>query len=224
VNEDELTGQARTHITDLPEPQCSLHAHVVAPFLSMRRAAVADGIDLAPLSSFRDFPRQLTIWNRKFSGERPMLDAAGRPVVANALSEAARIDMILLWSALPGASRHHWGTDVDLVDRRAIPAGYRVQLTPQEFAPGGPFAPLAEWLQDHAAKFGFFRPYRGVLSGVQSEPWHFSFAPTAENARRTLSPTVLHKALSAAPLLGKEHVLRRIEELHARYIAAIDWP
>jgi LAS superfamily LD-carboxypeptidase LdcB len=224
VNEAELTGQARTHITELAEPQCGLHTHVVAPFLSMRRAAVADGIDLAPWSSFRDFSRQLAIWNGKFSGERPMFDAVGRPIAANALSEAERIDAILLWSALPGASRHHWGTDVDLVDRRAIPPGYRVQLTPEEYAPGGPFAPLAEWLEVHASRFGFFRPYRGVLSGVQAEPWHLSFAPTAENARRTLSPTVLHKVLASAQLLGKEQVLRRIEELHARYVGAIDWP
>ena len=49
----------------------------MAPFLNLRRAAQADGIDLEPLSSFRDFARQLTIWNGKFSGERPMLDAAG---------------------------------------------------------------------------------------------------------------------------------------------------
>jgi hypothetical protein len=24
--------------------------------------------------------------------------------------------------------------------------------------------------------------------------------------------------------LGKEHVLSRLDELHARYVAAIDWP
>ena len=224
MNDAELTGQVRTHITDLSEPKCGLHAHVVAPFLSMRRAAAADGIDLAPMSSFRDFSRQLAIWNGKFSGERPMLDAAGRPIEAGTLSETARIDAILLWSALPGASRHHWGTDMDLVDARAIPPGYRVQLTPQEFAPGGPFADLGEWLDAHAARFGFFRPYRGVSSGVAPEPWHYSFAPTAENARRSLSPAVLHKVLTAAPLLGRELVLRRLEELHARYVGTIDWP
>ena len=82
-----------------------------------------------------------------------------------------------------------------------------MQLTPEEFAPGGPFAALAEWLEVNAARFGFFRPFRGVLSGVQPEPWHFSFAPIAENARRGLSPAVLHEALAAAPLLGKEQVL-----------------
>jgi LAS superfamily LD-carboxypeptidase LdcB len=224
VNEAELTGQARTHIIDLPELRGGLHAHVAAPFLRMRRAAAADGFDLSPMSSFRDFSRQLTIWNGKFSGDRPMLDAAGARVDANTLSEAARVDTILLWSALPGASRHHWGTDVDVVDLRAMPPEYRVQLTAEEFAPGGPFAPLAEWLDTHAARFGFFRPYRGVRSGVAPEPWHFSFAPIAENARRKLSPAVLHSALTAAPLLGKEEVVRRIEELHARYVATIDWP
>ena len=99
----------------------------------------------------------------------------------------------LLWSALPGASRHHWGTDVDVIDARATAPGYRVQLTPEEYAPGGPFAPLGEWLEANAARFGFFRPFRGVLSGVQPEPWHFSFAPVAENARRALSPAVLQQ-------------------------------
>ena len=224
MNGGELTGQVRTHIADVPTPACALHAHVVAPFLNLRRAALADGFDLLPVSSFRDFSRQLAIWNGKFSGERPTLDASGSPLDVSRLSPLQRVEAILLWSALPGASRHHWGTDVDLVDRNATPPGYRVQLTPEEFAPAGPFAPLAEWLETNAARFGFFRPFRGVLSGVRPEPWHFSFAPVAENARRRLTPAVLHRAINAAPLLGKEQVLERLGELHGRYVAAIDWP
>jgi LAS superfamily LD-carboxypeptidase LdcB len=224
VNEGELTGQVRTHIADVSDPVCALHAHVVAPFLNLRRAALADGFDPVPHSSFRDFSRQLTIWNGKFSGERPMVDASGQPIDASGLTPVERIEAILLWSALPGASRHHWGTDVDLIDGHATAPGYRVQLTPEEFAPGGPYAPLAEWLEANAARFGFFRPFRGVLSGVQPEPWHFSFAPVADNARRSLSPAVLRKAITAAPLLGKEQVLDRLDALHARYVAAIDWP
>ncbi len=224
MNDGELTGQDRTHIETVPEPQCALHVHVVAPFLNLRRAALADGFELTPQSSFRDFSRQLTIWNGKFSGQRPMVDASGQPVDVRELSPLERVEAILLWSALPGASRHHWGTDVDLIDARATPPGYRVQLTPEEFARGGPFAPLGEWLEANAARFGFFRPFRGVLSGVRPEPWHFSFAPVAENARRALSPAVLNGAIAAAPLLGKEEVLARLDELHARYVANIDWP
>jgi LAS superfamily LD-carboxypeptidase LdcB len=223
VNDGELTGQARTHIVSVADPNCLLHAQAVTPFLNLRRAAKLDGFDLVPVSSFRDFARQLKIWNDKFSGAKPMYDAEGASIDAAALAPLQRINAILLWSALPGASRHHWGTDVDLVDRNATDAGYEFRLTREEFAPDGPFARLAEWLETHAARFGFFRPFRGVRSGVQPEPWHFSFAPIAEKARRKLSPEVLRAAITAAPLLGKELVLAHLEELHDRYVATIDF-
>jgi LAS superfamily LD-carboxypeptidase LdcB len=224
VNADELTGQARTHIAALADPDCMLHAQVVRPFLNLRRAAKAQGFDLKPLSSFRDFARQLEIWNGKFSGVRPMYDDSGVQLDAAALTPFERVHAILLWSALPGASRHHWGTELDLIDGLAGASGYRDKLTPQAFAPGGPFAPLAEWLEIHAPRFGFFRPYQGRRSGVQPEPWHFSFAPIAEKARERLSPEVLRNALADAPLLGKEVVLGSLDELHARYVATIDLP
>jgi LAS superfamily LD-carboxypeptidase LdcB len=224
LNPLELTGRARTHIVAVADPPCSLHAHVVAPFLNLRRAARAAGIDLRPVSSFRDFDRQLSIWNSKYDGARPLYDAAGRPLEASALTAAQRVDAILRWSALPGASRHHWGTDLDLVDAGAVAEGYQVRLIPEEFAPGGPFAPLSAWLGEHAARYGFFRPFRGVLSGVEAEPWHHSFAPVAMSARRALTVAVLRAALDAAPLRGKEQVLAQVDELHARYVAAIDWP
>ncbi len=224
MNDAELTGLARTHVIAVADPPCVLHAHVVAPFLNLRRAALDQGIDLAPLSGFRDFARQLAIWNGKFSGERQIFDAAGATLDASRLTPRQRIEAILLWSALPGASRHHWGTDLDLVDRRAGGADYEVKLTREEFAPGGPFADLNLWLTEHAPRFGFFRPFQGVRSGVQPEPWHFSFAPIAEQARRRLTPQVLRSALAGAALLGKEAVLESLEELHARYVAAIDLP
>jgi LAS superfamily LD-carboxypeptidase LdcB len=224
VNHAELTGQARTHIGEIAQPACWLHTTVATPFLALRRAALEAGIDLVPQSSFRDFARQLSIWNGKFAGERPLQDAHGAPLDSAALEPAERIDAILLWSALPGASRHHWGTDVDLIDAGAIEPGYKVRLTRDEFEAGGPFARLAEWLDKHAPRFGFFRPYRGARSGVQPEPWHFSFAPTAEQARRQLTAGVLREAIASAPLLGKELILPRIEQLHARYVASVEIP
>lgn len=224
MNDGELTGLAHSHIAAVADPPCQLHAQVVAPFLNLRRAAQAEGIDLAPMSSFRDFARQLKIWNGKFSGERPMQGASGDPLDATMLTPRERIDAILLWSALPGASRHHWGTDLDLVDRSLSEGGYQVKLTPGEFAPGGPFEKLDRWLTLHAPRFGFFRPFQGVRSGVQPEPWHFSFAPIAEQARQRLTPQVLRTAIAGAPLLGKDVVLEHLDELHARYVAAIDLP
>ncbi|GAC1299860.1 MAG: M15 family metallopeptidase [Steroidobacteraceae bacterium] len=224
MNHGELTGQSRTHIVEVGEPICALHKHVAAPFLCLRRAALADGFDVIPHSSFRDFSRQLMIWNGKYSGARPVFGARGQAIDVRGLAARERIDAILLWSALPGASRHHWGTDVDLIDRQATAPDYQVQLTAQEFAPGGPYAALNEWLGAHAERFGFFRPFRGVLSGVQPEPWHCSFAPVAEVARRALTAGVLREAIAGAALLGKAEVLARLDELHANYVAAIDWP
>jgi LAS superfamily LD-carboxypeptidase LdcB len=224
VTPEELTGRSRGHIVDLEDPPCALHAHVAVPFASLRRAAARAGFDLVPQSGFRDFARQLSIWNAKWNGATALLDAQGRPLEAARLSPGERLRAILHWSAVPGASRHHWGTDLDLIDRSALAPGYKVRLTPDEFAPGGPFAPLAAWLDEHAARFGFFRPYRGILSGVEPEPWHYSFAPVAEPARRALKPALLRAALAEAPLAGKEFLLERIEEVHARYAASIDWP
>ncbi len=224
MNALELTGRARTHIVESQDPSYLLHLHVTTAFLALRRAAAAEGMDLAAASSFRDFHRQLTIWNGKFEGTRPMNDADGRPIAAAALTPAERVETILLWSALPGASRHHWGTDIDLIDRNAIAPDYQVRLTRQEFAAGGPFAALAVWLENNAARYGFFRPYRGERCGVQPEPWHYSFAPVAENARRELTIQILRAALEAAPLAGKELVLERLDELHQRFVARIDPP
>jgi LAS superfamily LD-carboxypeptidase LdcB len=195
---------------------------VAARFAALRRAARGAGLDLQVASHFRDFERQLAIWNGKWTGARPLLDGAGAPLDALRLTPEERITAILRWSALPGASRHHWGTDLDVYDAAAVPPGYRVDLTAEEYA--GPFKPLADWLESEAARFGFFRPFRGVLSGVAAEPWHVSFAPVAENARRALGVDVLAAALAVADVQGKDWILPRIGELHARYVAAIDWP
>jgi LAS superfamily LD-carboxypeptidase LdcB len=224
VTPAELTGRARTHVIEVVRPACTLHVHVVTPFLNLRRAAATAGFDLTPVSSFRDFDRQIAIWNGKFHGTKPMHDAVGNVLDVARMSDAERVAAILLWSALPGASRHHWGTDLDLIDANAIPEGYRVQLIPEEFAAGGPFAALSAWLETDAPRYGFFRPFLGVRSGVRSEPWHFSFAPAAESARRALNPDVLAAALASSSLAGRDQVLARLEELHARYVAAIDWP
>jgi LAS superfamily LD-carboxypeptidase LdcB len=215
VTPHELTGRARTHLVEVQGLGCHVHAHVLTPFVQLRRGASRAGIDLAAASAFRDFDRQLAIWNAKFDA----------PPAAGATSNPdERISAILQWSALPGASRHHWGTDLDLIDRAALTPGYRVRLVAEEYAPGGPFAAAALWLEEHAAKFGFFRPYRGVRSGVQPEPWHFSFAPVAELARRHLTAALLRAALAEAALRGKEAVLARLEEILSRYVNSIDLP
>src|SRR5690606_40538719 len=80
MNEFELTGRARTHVVEINQLQCTLHYEAVASLLAMRDAAASEGIDLAVCSSFRDFDTQLSIWNRKWAGERPLFDRDGAPM------------------------------------------------------------------------------------------------------------------------------------------------
>lgn len=224
MNELELTGRARTHVVELARPKCTLHYEAVASFLAMRDAAGEAGIELAAASSFRDFDRQVQIWNRKWSGERPVLDRGGRPVDVSSLDESARIDAILCWSAVPGGSRHHWGSDVDVVDAAAIPEGYQVQLVPAEYARDGIFSRLTQWLDANMARFGFHRPYATEGCGAGIEPWHLSYGPVASRAIEELALPVLKRAIAGSQMLGKAQVLERLPEIYTRFILAVDPP
>ena len=219
---DQLTGRTREHLSELADPPCALHNAAVAPFLAMRAAAAADGIDLTAFSSFRDFDRQLGIWNGKFRGERPMQDRVGQPLDALSLAPADRVTAILWWSALPGASRHHWGTDFDVVDARAIPAGYKLQLVSAEYQPSGPFHRLTSWLDAHMQAFGFFRPYATDRGGVSPEPWHLSYAPVAARAQAKFSAEKLRSVLADSAIEGKEEVLAALDRNYATYVVNID--
>ncbi len=220
----QLTGRARTHLVELDEPRCVLHAAVVGPFLALRAAAALDGLQLEPASSFRDFERQCHIWNAKYRGERPLLDRMGRALDAASLTPAERVDAILAWSALPGASRHHWGTDLDVYDRAALSEGARPELVPAEYASGGPSARLDMWLAAHAHEYGFYRPYMTDRGGVGFEPWHISYAPVAQRCIAQLDAALLREALGSAPIEGAAEVQVRLEELLLRYVAAVDAP
>ncbi len=224
MNELELTGRARTHVIDLIEPACSLHFEVVASWLAMRDAAAVDGIDLQVRSSFRDFTTQLAIWNSKWRGERPLYDREGRLLRRDQLNDSQAVDAILFWSALPGGSRHHWGSDLDVVDAAAIPPGYKVELLPSEYARGGLFEKLTRWLDAHMHEFGFFRPYRTERGGVSPEPWHLSYAPVSLPALESLSLSTLRHVLEASEIEGKAHVLTRLPEIYTRFLLSIDAP
>lgn len=218
-----LTGLSEAHVRHASDIGCALHADVIAPFRALRVAAWAEaGVDLVAVSGFRSFARQRSIWNAKMRGERPLLGRSGEQLEAGRLDVDARIDAILRWSALPGASRHHWGTDFDVIDRAGMPRGYEPQLVPLEYGPEGPFGALDAWLAANMGRFGFHRPYARDLGGVQPEPWHLSYAPIASPALAALDADVLRTALTANVIDGGDRVLARLPELHARYVLAVD--
>jgi LAS superfamily LD-carboxypeptidase LdcB len=224
LDSEQLTGRTRAHVLELTELRCTLQPDAARAFAALRAAAAAAGLDLAAASSFRDFERQLGIWNDKFRGRRPLLDLDGTPLDPAVMTAPQIVRAILHWSALPGASRHHWGTEIDVIDRAALTDGAKARLVPAEYGAGGVFAKLDRWLEQHAESYGFFRPYDRDRGGVQPEPWHLSFAPIAGTALQGLTVEVLSQALRGVELAGAETVWPQLNEIHARYVRAVARP
>jgi LAS superfamily LD-carboxypeptidase LdcB len=224
VKHAHLVGQSEEYLCagrDAETLGVRMHRDVIDPVLALRADARAAGFDLAILSGFRSFEQQLSIWNRKVTGKLAVLDSEARPLDVATLSEEQLVFAILRWSALPGASRHHWGTDLDIYDLAATPEGYTVELIPAEVNAGGMFAPLHEWLDQRIADdraHGFFRPYDIDRGGVAPERWHLSYSPVAAVYERLLSRDLLRTTIERADMKLKEVVLEHLDTIVERFV------
>lgn len=216
----QLLGLDESLLAFSPELNCRLHPETLAAVLDLRARAANFGFDLRIASSFRSFERQLLIWNNKALGLRSVLDSSGEPLDIHRLNEREKVFAILRWSALPGASRHHWGTDVDVYGAVDIDPDYQVQLTVAETQTGGPFADFHRWLDGQLQKNShqFYRPYAQDLGGVAPEPWHLSYAPLAKNYAQLFTRDILREQLEVVSLELKETVLEHLDEIFQRFI------
>ena len=212
-----LTGRSTEHLITLGGSH-RLQFNAAKAFLAMQQAAARAGFKLQSASAFRDFSRQLLIWNEKFSGIRPVLDVQSQLLDISKLTEGQLCEAILHWSALPGASRHHWGTEIDIYDPLRIPVGQTLQLEPWEYEEGGYFAELNMWLTDNMATFDFYRPFTAKDAGVAYEPWHISYWPLSYEAEQQLTPEVINTVLQQEDISGKTWLLNNIDYVFNRYI------
>lgn len=134
-------------------------------FLKMWKAAQAEEVNLTIVSAARNFDYQKGIWERKWFG-KTLLNGSTDATTIDSLERRALA--IMQYSAMPGASRHHWGTDIDL---NALNNDYFTQgRGKEEF----------DWLVDNAINFGFCRPYTeksAGRTGYEEEKWHWSYLP-----------------------------------------------
>lgn len=216
-----LTGQSIEHLADLSNNH-RLQPAAVNAFIKMQAAAKRAGFNLQPASTFRDFARQQTIWNEKFSGIRPVMDAQNQPMVISTLDDGQRCCAILRWSAMPGASRHHWGTDLDIYDPDSLPQGQKLQLEPWEYQLNGYFHQLTLWLTANMNEYGFYRPFLHDRGGVVAEPWHLSYYPLAQEAERQLTPQTLLTSWENKNVAGSNWLSRNIDSIFERFITHID--
>lgn len=223
---EQLTGRDGSHLVEFA-PGHRLCAPAAAAFAALQAEARAAGFELAVASAHRDFERQRLIFNRKASGERTVHDERGDPLQLATMAPRDALHAILRYSALPGGSRHHWGTDLDVYDAGAMPAGYTLQLIPGEVEDGGMFAPLHDWLDARMASgrsHGFYRPYGVDRGGVAPERWHLSYAPLARTCEAAFSADLLLAAWRGVELLLREEIEAELEALVQRYMTVPgDW-
>jgi LAS superfamily LD-carboxypeptidase LdcB len=181
-----------TPFTD--KPGMMLRKEAFEAFEKMWNAAEKEGVVLKIISSTRNFEQQKRIWEGKwarFEKEAP--------------EPKDRALKILEYSSMPGSSRHHWGTDIDLND-----------LNNASFEKNGRFEKVYQWLLLHAHEYGYCQPYTaGRPSGYHEEKWHWSYTPLSKGMLKDYQKNLSEKNITGfkgaetAPLIGivKNYVL-----------------
>lgn len=197
-----------------------IHQAIVEPLTRLQQDAQKAGFNLQIVSAYRDFPRQLAIWNAKAMGKRPLLDSDGKILPFAELSNEQKLFAILRWSAIPGLSRHHWGTDFDIYDANKMDLE-DVQLVPQEVEGTGPCAAMHDWLTGqiaHNQSHQFYRPYQFDNGGIAPEKWHLSYLPLAKSYAEQLKPGLMINLWEQNQLLLLEELVANLTSIWPKYI------
>lgn len=161
----------------------------------MKKAAAKDNIKIEVVSAYRSFQRQKEIFEGKY-----------QRFTGQGMTPEQAVEKIIEYSTIPGTSRHHWGTDLDLIDANA-PRPTNV-LVPENFHGNGPYCNFKTWLNNNSEKFGFFEVYtdNGNRKGFKYEPWHFSYAPVSIPMLKEYQQKIdVKKMLSEENIRGNEH-------------------
>ncbi len=150
-------------------------------FLEMHAAAEKDGVQLTILSATRPFQHQKRIWENKWNGVSLL---QGDIIATDIEDPVERSREILRFSAMPGTSRHHWGTDIDLNSLQ------------NSYFEHGQGKKVYQWLVENAAGFGFCQPYtkhgNRRSGGYEEEKWHWSYLPLAELFYHAFAETITY--------------------------------
>ncbi|QJP35877.1 M15 family metallopeptidase [Nonlabens sp. Ci31] len=200
IDQKELTGQSAN-------PKNLLEKETQVAFDLMKTAAAKEGIQLRVVSGYRSFSRQTQIWNRKY-----------KKYESQGLEPDAIFDKIVEYSTVPGTSRHHWGTDIDIIDTNATYSGD--VLVPSKFHGTGPFCKLKDWMEQHSPEYDFELVYtmNHNRTGFKYEPWHYSYIPLSRKRYNDYLNTIdLVTFLRSENIMGmdkisEERINRYLEE------------
>jgi hypothetical protein len=166
---ERLTGKfdpvSHTEFVKIPAEYASradmyMHYEAFEAFRAMYYFAQSEWIRLVIVSATRDFSHQKAIWEWKWHTERHRFP-----------DPVSRARFILRYSSMPGTSRHHWGTDIDLNSLK------------NSYFTSGEGRRVYRWLCENANRFGYYQVYTEKSdtrpTGYEKENWHWSYIPIA---------------------------------------------
>ena len=185
----QLLGLDASHLNPSP---IRLEKETAIAFRKMKTAASKADIHIDIASGYRSFEHQKQIWERKYNHLSKTMPAP------EAISE------IITYSSIPGTSRHHWGTDIDLIDTN-VKMPKRDLLLEKNYHGTGAFSKLNTWMNDHAEDFGFKLVYTKdqKRTGFNYEPWHYSYAPKSKAYLKFQLKETYQKAWNNLEFKGK---------------------
>jgi len=194
-----------------------MHEEALNAFIKMAAAAKKDGFHIYINSAIRDFSTQKYIWEAKFNGQRPVEGKDLKKTISGARERALKI---LEYSSMPGTSRHHWGSDIDLGYNKNV----NQMLTNEAFESGEGLR-FYDWMKKHALEYGFCQPYKdsfekrnqGIFRGYHEEKWHWSYKPlSVEYLKAYLkSANQLVPSGFEGSKVGEEFYLDYVKNIHA---------
>lgn len=156
---------------EIPQKYCLIrkeyiHKDVLNPYIQMYEDAAKDGVKLGIVSATRNFDIQKWLWNQRY-----YKSSDPKTVVKSVLS----------YLAMPGTSRHHWGTDIDMMSTK---------LNYFETAEG---KKAYQWLVDNASKYGFYQVYtKNRNIGYNEEKWHWTYLPISKEFQKQFREKIIY--------------------------------
>lgn len=167
-------------------------------FAALKADAKREGFELEICSGYRSFERQSLLFTNKFLGKRTILDRNEQPITQPIADPVERMKAILVFSSMPGFSRHHFGSDFDIYAPNKLPERQTLQLTYHEYLPGAYFYELGQYLKEALPRFDFANPYQSQLNPSTQPLAAEAHSHAAQNNQATPT-TDLTKASSSAP-------------------------
>jgi len=174
---NELTGKKA--LSNLYGKDYKLQKEAYFALEKLKKEANRQGVNIRVISAYRNFSHQNRLWSRKYD-----------QFINKGLSPKDAINKVKEYTSIPGTSRHHLGTDVDLSNQGSTKK-----------------SDYLNWMDNNAHKYGFYRVYtkNKLRNGYNYESWHYSYRKLAKPMLEQYIKRNVIKKLETRKVEGHQH-------------------